>query len=248
MIVFTSESFHLHYAPHFKRCCLTELIIFQTKARSMIVIFSPFSVHFPGWIDIIYKKNLYALKVIYMLFLLFKPIRVVVDLSCTFQGNFPLRFPLNFESMSCSKVPLLYSVTVLDKDKYLWKNKIHLCIIMHFCSQFYINLYLWTVVISRFSCQGCGPKVSFKDKQHFLARHQAAGFSVLIGACFHMHYDAFDKQKRLKWLLKRPQFPDYFLDQECFGTSVEPNINLSVPVGLFISKALYHHSAAKMNK
>lgn len=70
------------------------------------------------------------------------------------------------ESMSCSKVHLLYSVTVLDKDKYLWKNKI-----------------------------------SF-----------------------------------------------YMLDQECFGTSVEPNINLSVPVGLFISKALYHHSAAKMNK
>lgn len=63
-----------------------------------------------------------------------------------------------------------------------------------------------------------------------------------------MHYDAFDKQKRLKWLLQRPQFPDYFLDKECFGTSVEPNINLSVPVGLFISKALYHHSAAKMNK
>lgn len=150
--------------------------------------------------------------------------------------------------MSCSKVHLLYSVTVLDKDKYLWKTKIHLCIIMQFCSQFYIKLCLWTAVISRFSCQGCGPKVSFKDKQHFLARHQAAGFSVLIGACFHMHYDVFDKQKRLKWLLKRPRFPDYFLDQECFGTSVEPNINLSVPVGLFISKALYHHSAAKMNK
>lgn len=152
--------------------------------------------------------------------------------------------------MSCSKVHLLYSVTVLYKDKYLWKTKIRLqlCIITQFCSQSYIKLCLWTAVISRVSCQGCGPKVSFKHKQHFLARHQAAGFSVLIGACFHMHYDAFDKQKRLKWLLKRPRFPDYFLDQECFGTSVEPNINLSVPAGLFISKAFYHHSAARMDE